>query len=75
MRGGWVGWLLLTIVVLWYPVSCLSRPQRDCYWCAGKGVHRSDSDPTLSRLCWWCKGTPRRDRFGTRLWKRRRSGR
>ncbi|MGC5018986.1 hypothetical protein [Micromonospora sp. DT47] len=72
MRGGWVGWTLLAALVLAYPVSCLMYPQRDCRWCKGRGVRRPESDPTLSRKCWWCKGSPRRDRFATRLWKRRR---
>lgn len=71
MRGGWVGCLLATALVLWYPVWCVIWPQRDCRWCKGYGVHRSESDPTLTRKCWWCKGDARRDRFGTRWWKRR----
>lgn len=70
MRGGWVGWLMLVVIILWYPASCVAKPQRDCRRCEGRGVHRSESDPTLSRRCWWCKGVPRRDRFGTRLWNR-----
>ncbi|MEU4367571.1 hypothetical protein [Micromonospora chersina] len=70
MPGGWVGWAILAAIPLGYVVSCIDHPQRDCYWCRGQGVFRSNSVRALTRRCWWCKGVPRRDRFGTRLWKR-----
>lgn len=69
----WGGWALVLVgLVLVYLVDCVRWPQRDCRWCKGRGVHRSDSDHTLSRRCWWCKGAPKRDRIATRLWRRHR---
>ncbi|WP_218012364.1 hypothetical protein [Micromonospora sp. WMMA1996] len=75
MRGGWVGWTLLTIVVLWYPLSCLVYPHRDCRVCRGQGCHRSSGNPKLSRPCRWCGGSGKRLRLGRRAWRRIRRGR
>ena len=70
MRGTLTAIAIALLPVLAYVGSCIARPFRDCWLCAGRGHHRSDSNRKLSRPCRWCKATGKRLRIGRRLWNR-----
>lgn len=72
MRGTLTAAGIALAGLLGYVGSCIVRPFRDCRLCSGRGHHRSKSNPTLSRPCWWCKGAAKRLRYARRLWNRAR---
>lgn len=71
----------ITVLVAWYPVSCIFWPMRDCWCCKGHGHHRPPGDEKthrrgkVSRPCRWCRSTGKRWRVGRRLWNRARRAR
>lgn len=71
---GWSGGqtldLCVGVLLTGYVIDCLLDPRADCWWCHGSPKRRNDRG--FFHLCWICKGSGQRKRWGSQVLGRHR---